>query len=76
MTFLANDGKTRIVTPTPAAEKTDGSRKYVTKSGGSDLTVTILDRPCVDTMTGMPHPNTVVGALRGQDPERLRRRPG
>jgi heat shock protein HslJ/uncharacterized lipoprotein YbaY len=59
MTLLTNDGKTRIVTPTPTAKKTDGSRNYVAKSGGSDLAVTILDRPCVDTMTGMPHPSTV-----------------
>lgn len=66
MTFLANYGKTRLVTPTPAAEKTEGSRKYVTKSGGRDLTVTIFDRPCADTMTGMPHPNTVVVLFEGK----------
>ncbi len=66
MTFLANYGQTRLVTPTPAAEKTEGARKYVTKSGGRDLTVTILDRPCSDTMTGMPHPNTVVVLFEGK----------
>ena len=31
MTFLANDGKTPIVSPTPAAEKTYASREYVPK---------------------------------------------
>jgi heat shock protein HslJ len=64
--FVAHDGDTRIVAPTPAVEKTEGSRKYVTKGGGKDLTVRIMDRPCSDTMTGMPHPNTVSVLFEGK----------
>jgi heat shock protein HslJ/uncharacterized lipoprotein YbaY len=66
MTFLASNGQKRVVTPTPAAKKSEGARKYVTKSGGHDLTVTVVDRLCSDTMTGMPHPNTVVVVFQGK----------
>jgi heat shock protein HslJ/uncharacterized lipoprotein YbaY len=66
MTFLASNGQKRVVTPTPAAKKSEGARKYVTKSGGHDLTVTVVDRLCSDTMTGMPHPNTVVVVFEGK----------
>ena len=66
MTLLADNGETRLVTPTPTPEKAQGSRKYVATSGGSDLTVTILDQLCTDSMTGMPHPNTVVVLFQGR----------
>jgi heat shock protein HslJ/uncharacterized lipoprotein YbaY len=66
MTFLTNYGKTRLVTATPAVEASAGARRYATKVGGSDLTVTIYDRPCVDNMSGMPHPNTVVVLFEGR----------
>ncbi len=66
MTFLANNGSTRIVTPTPAVERSAGSRTYTTKSGGTDPAVTVFDRPCTDTMSGMPHPNTVVVLFEGK----------
>jgi len=60
MTFLANYGQTRVEAPTPAAETMAGYRKYVTKTDNHDLTVTIFDRLCADTMSGMPHPNEVI----------------
>ena len=66
MTLLANNGTTRIVTPTPAVEESASSRRYATRTGGSDLTVTIYDRPCTDNMSGMPHPNTVVVLFEGR----------
>ncbi len=60
LTLLAHNGKTRFVAPTPRAAETDGARKYVTRHDGSDIAVTISERPCTDTMTGMPYPQTVV----------------
>jgi heat shock protein HslJ/uncharacterized lipoprotein YbaY len=66
MALLADYGTTRIVMPTPPVERAAGSRRYAGKSGGTDLTVTVFDRPCVDTMSGMPHPMTVVVLFEGR----------
>ena len=66
MMLLTNNGERRIVTPTPAVEKSAGSRRYATRTGGSDLIATIYDRPCIDSMSGMPHPNTVVVRFEGK----------
>ena len=66
MTFLANTGQTRLEVPTPAAETTSASKRYVAKTGGHDLMVTIFDRTCTDTMSGMPYPNEVVVVFDGK----------
>ena len=58
MTFVTQDGR-RLQTPTPAAQRTDAFTRYATRSEGVDLTVTIFDRRCKDTMSGMPYPNAV-----------------
>ena len=66
MTFLANTGQTRIEAPTPAAETTTVFRRYVAKSGDHNLMVTIFDRSCTDTMSGMPYPNEVLVVFDGK----------
>lgn len=67
MTLLTDTGQTRIVAPTPPAERVDGTRKYRTLTQDHKLTVTITDRPCTDSMSGMPHPNTVRVVLDGAE---------
>jgi len=49
---------------TPAAESTATSRRYAVTPA---LRVTIVDRLCVDTMSGMPRPNTVTVLLDGRE---------
>jgi len=58
MTFATQDGR-QLATATPAAQRTDAFTRYAVRAEGTDLTVTIFNRRCKDTMTGMPHPNVV-----------------
>lgn len=58
MTFTTQDGEKRV-TPTPAAQRTEAYTRYAARTDRGDLTVTIFDRMCRDTMTGMPHPHAV-----------------
>jgi len=60
MTLLADYGKTRIELPVPPLETSVGLRRYTSSYGGKDLKVSIFERRCTDTMSGMPHPNAVV----------------
>jgi uncharacterized membrane protein/uncharacterized lipoprotein YbaY len=66
MTLLTDNGETRI----EATPKTIGGaavfRHYVARTGGHDVTVTILQRPCSDTITGQLHPHEVVVVLDGR----------
>ena len=62
--FTTADGKTRIDELTPAAESTATSRRYAVTPA---LRVTIVDRLCVDTMSGMPRPNRVTVLLDGRE---------
>ena len=66
MTFIGDYGKTRIEAPTPAAETTAAFRRYAARTGGHDLMATIFDRPCRDTMSGMPYPNEVAVMVDGK----------
>ena len=65
MTLVTQYGEKRFVTATPAAQRTDAYTRYAARAGGSDVTVTIFERLCQDTMTGMPHPNAVEVVLDG-----------
>jgi heat shock protein HslJ/uncharacterized lipoprotein YbaY len=56
---LATQGGEKYATPAPAAQRTGTFTRYAARSGRTDITVTIFDRRCKDTMTGMPHPNAV-----------------
>jgi heat shock protein HslJ/membrane-bound inhibitor of C-type lysozyme len=60
MTLLADYGKTRIEVPAPQPTTSAGLRKYTANYGGKNLTVSIFERRCTDTMSGMPYPNAVI----------------
>lgn len=62
--FTTADGITRIDALTPAAEATAASRRYAVTPA---LQVTIANRLCVDTMSGMPRPNSVTVWLDGRE---------
>lgn len=58
-------GETRITVPLPAPETGKGLTRYMAEN--VDLTVTIIDRYCTDTMSGMPHPYTVILVHEGEE---------
>ncbi len=59
MVLLTNFGQDRLVVATPKADASGGTIRYVARTEGGELVVTITDRLCVDSMSGMPHPQTV-----------------
>jgi heat shock protein HslJ len=65
MTLVTQSGR-RLAAPTPAAQRTDAFTRYAARADGSDLTVTVRERLCRDTMTGMPHPSAVEVILDGR----------
>jgi heat shock protein HslJ len=66
LTLLTDLGKTRTVMPAPRPTMKGGTRTYAAADGGHAVTASITDTICVDTMSGMPHPNTVVVTLDGR----------
>jgi heat shock protein HslJ/membrane-bound inhibitor of C-type lysozyme len=66
MTLLTNYGEDRLAGPTPIPETTNDVSAYVANIDGRSLTVTITAQLCADTMSGMPHPNTVTLLLDGE----------
>jgi heat shock protein HslJ/uncharacterized lipoprotein YbaY len=52
-------GETRINVALTEQELLEDGRRYRNLIEDGDLVVSIFDRPCVDTMSGMPHPATV-----------------
>ncbi|MDZ7621957.1 MAG: META domain-containing protein [Candidatus Competibacteraceae bacterium] len=65
-TLLTNYGENRLAAPTPVPERTSDGQIYVANIDGQSLTVTISAQLCADTMSGMPHPNTVTVLLDGE----------
>jgi heat shock protein HslJ/uncharacterized lipoprotein YbaY len=59
MTLVTQYGAKRIVTTTPAAQRTQTFTRYAARVDGGDVTVTVFERACRDTMSGMPHPHAV-----------------
>lgn len=59
ITFRDLDGKTFSIEPVPAPVATDAGPTYSAVVAGEAFTLTIADKSCTDTMTGMPYPNTV-----------------
>lgn len=66
LVLIADYGATRVEMPLPAAVRIDGGRRYETRSDAHTLIVTILDRTCADTMSGMPRPAIVEVSLDGR----------
>ncbi|HET9044326.1 MAG TPA: META domain-containing protein [Burkholderiales bacterium] len=65
MMLVTQSGEKRLA-PTPAAQRTNAFTRYATRTEGSDVTATIFNRACKDTMTGMPHPHAVEVVLDGK----------
>lgn len=59
MTLVMQDGTKRTVIPPPAPQRTEAFTRYAGRAEGTGLTMTIFNRRCKDTMTGMHHPNAV-----------------
>jgi len=64
--LLTDDGKTRTLLPLPPVTRVEGGRRYEARNDTHALAVTILDRVCADTMTGMPRPATVEVTIDGR----------
>ena len=58
LVFGTLDGGSVTISPVPEVENQDGSRVYEAMAQGRPFSLTIRDEVCVDTMSGMPHPNT------------------
>ena len=59
MVLLTNFGQTRLVAPTPVAQVEGATTIYVARAGQDEFRATVVDRLCMDSMSGMPHPKTV-----------------
>ena len=66
MALLTDFGQTRLVASLPQARTTGGETTYVGRTEKGDLTATVVDQLCVDSMTGMPHPMSVTVVLGDQ----------
>jgi heat shock protein HslJ len=58
LTLSTNYGQDQLAVPVPRAETADGLTRYSIED--VSLNITILDRYCSDSMTGMPYPMTVI----------------
>lgn len=66
MVLVAEDGATTLEMPLPAPAPVEGGRRYEVRSDAHTVRLTILERVCADTMTGMPRPATVEVTLDGR----------
>lgn len=78
--FRTMTGETLTVSPAPEPRNVDGSRIYETTAQGQAFSLTVEDKVCADTMSGMPHPKTATVVWRarhfsgcGGDPAELLR---
>jgi len=63
--LLTNFGQDRLVAATPTAQVSGGTARYVARTNQGDLTATIVNQLCVDSMSGMPHPKSVTVIVGG-----------
>jgi heat shock protein HslJ len=66
MTLLTNFGQDRLVAATPTAQVSGVTTRYVARTKQGELTATIVKQLCVDTMSGMPHPQSVTVVVGGK----------
>jgi heat shock protein HslJ len=66
MTLLTNFGQDSLVAATPTAQVSNATTKYVARTNQGELTATIVNQLCVDTMSGMPHPQSVTVVVGGK----------
>lgn len=62
-----DQGQKRVAVPRPEPETTAASRRYSARTPDGDLGVTIFDRTCRDSMSGMPHPHSVSVLVDGRE---------
>lgn len=63
LTFRAMDGEMFTIAPTPQAETANGIETRLAVVDGRPFSLSVANEVCVDTMSGMPYPKTVVVAL-------------
>ena len=61
------DGETRTGAPALDTTFDDGAVLYVATGEKGEIAVKVLDRVCTDSMTGMPHPQSVLVWTGGQE---------
>jgi len=66
LVLLTDYGDTRIVAPGPLVEAMGDLRHYRASTPDGEMSVTVADRVCVDTMSGMSHPAAVELSWQGQ----------
>lgn len=66
ITFQPMGGEAVTVTPVPDADTGDGAETFAATVGGAEFRLTVADRLCVDTMSGMSFPSAVTVKL-GED---------
>lgn len=64
--FRGMDGETFTIAPAPKAVTANGVETYASKVAGRPFKLTITDRLCADTMTGMPYPRTATVKVGGR----------
>jgi heat shock protein HslJ len=78
ITFRKMDGQTVTISPLPLAQKVSGGEVFRSTTGGWPFSLSIIDKICTDTMSGMSYPASVsveIGAEKfvgcGGDPASL-----
>lgn len=66
LVLVADYGATRIETTGASPVPVAGGRRYDARTDAHTVVVTVLERVCADTMTGMPRPATVEVLLDGR----------
>jgi heat shock protein HslJ len=66
LSLLTDFGQTRVVAPAPTVAVAGATRTFVGRSTQGEITATFVERVCVDTMSGMPHPQSVTVVAGGQ----------
>jgi heat shock protein HslJ len=59
ITVVADNGATRVVVPLSPPARVEGGRRYESRTDSHTVVVTLLDKVCVDAMSGMPKPTSV-----------------
>ena len=66
MSLLTDFGQTRVVAPAPSVAVAGATRTFVARSAQGEMTAKVVDGVCMDTMSGMPHPQSVTVVAGGR----------
>jgi heat shock protein HslJ len=59
MTLLTNFGQDRLVAAAPKPHVSGATTRFVTRVDQEEFAATIVEQLCIDSMSGMPHPQSV-----------------